>query len=59
MDVPSPAWQALNDRDLASTRETLDRRAFESAWAQGMAMTLEEAVAHALSEADAPESPGP
>jgi hypothetical protein len=41
----------LNERDLAVTREMLDSEAFEAAWAEGRAMTLEEAVAYALSEA--------
>jgi hypothetical protein len=31
----------------------LDSEAFEAAWAEGRAMTLEEAVAYALSEAGA------
>jgi tetratricopeptide (TPR) repeat protein len=44
----------LNERDLAVTREMLDSEAFEAAWAEGRAMTLEEAVAYALSEAGAP-----
>ena len=39
----------LNERDLAVTREMLDSEAFEAAWAEGRAMTLEEAVAYALS----------
>ena len=43
----------LNERDLAVTREMLDSEAFEAAWAEGRAMTLEEAVAYALSEAGA------
>jgi non-specific serine/threonine protein kinase len=43
----------LNERDLAVTREMLDPEAFEAAWAEGRAMTLEEAVAYALSEAGA------
>lgn len=33
---------------LAKTREMLDPEEFESAWANGRSMTLEEAVAHAL-----------
>ena len=51
--------RSLNERDLASTREMLDSEAFEKAWAEGRAMTLEEAVAYALSEADASEEPKP
>ena len=37
----------------------LDPGAFERAWTEGRAMTLEEAVAYTLLEADAPESPKP
>ncbi len=51
VDVPSPAWRALNGRDLAAAREQLDTKTFDAAWAQGRAMTLEEAVAEALAEA--------
>jgi predicted ATPase/transcriptional regulator with XRE-family HTH domain len=45
--------RSLNERDLAVTREQLDPEAFETAWAEGRAMTIEEAVAYALSEAGA------
>ena len=48
VNVPLPAWRALNERDLALAREQLDARTFEAAWAEGRAMTLEEAVAGAL-----------
>ena len=51
--------RSLNERDLASAREMLDPEAFEKAWAEGRAMTLEEAVGYALSEAGAPERPRP
>ncbi len=53
------SWSVLrrNERDLASTREILDPGTFEKAWAEGRAMTLEEAVAYALSEAGATERP--
>ena len=47
--------RSLNERDLTSTREMLDPEAFEAAWAEGRAMTLEQAVAYALSEAGATE----
>ncbi len=42
--------RSLNERDLASTREMLDPDAFAEAWAQGRAMSLEEAVTEALVE---------
>jgi predicted ATPase len=51
--------QSLNERDLASTREMLGPATFEKAWAEGRAMTLEEAVAYALSEAGATERQRP
>ncbi len=38
------------DRDLAATRAQLDAAAFEAAWAEGQAMTLEEAMAYALED---------
>jgi tetratricopeptide (TPR) repeat protein len=50
VDVPSPAWRALNERDLAGAREQLDAETFDVAWAEGRAMTLEEAVVEALAE---------
>ncbi len=42
--------RGLNERDLATARESLDQEAFERAWAEGGAMTPEEAVACAHSE---------
>ncbi|HSH81420.1 MAG TPA: hypothetical protein VLA19_23070, partial [Herpetosiphonaceae bacterium] len=39
------------DRIVAAVRERLDDAAFDSAWAEGRAMTLEQAVADALEEA--------
>ena len=50
VDVPSPAWRARNDRDLALARELLDAETFEAAWAEGRAMKLDEAVAEALAK---------
>jgi predicted ATPase/DNA-binding XRE family transcriptional regulator len=50
VDVPSPAWRALNERDLARAREQLDAGTFDAAWAEGRAMTLEKVVAEALTE---------
>jgi non-specific serine/threonine protein kinase len=35
------------ERNRASAREQLDEAAFEAAWAEGQAMTLEEAIAYA------------
>jgi non-specific serine/threonine protein kinase len=50
VDVPSPAWRALNERDLGLAREQLDEETFDVAWAEGRAMKLDEAVAEALAE---------
>ncbi len=48
MDVPSPAWRALNESYLAHFRGQLGAVTFDAAWAEGRAMTLEDAVAEAL-----------
>jgi hypothetical protein len=45
-----PADQAEADRYAAIAREQLDEVTFESAWADGRAMSLEQAVAYALGE---------
>lgn len=50
VDVPSPAWRALNERELARTRERLASETFDAAWAEGRAMTLQETVAEAAAE---------
>jgi predicted ATPase len=39
--------RGLNERDLATARESLDPEAFGEAWAEGRSMTPEEAVAYA------------
>jgi hypothetical protein len=39
------------DRDVAVARAQLGETAFAAAWAEGRAMTLEQAVAYALEEA--------
>jgi non-specific serine/threonine protein kinase len=44
------ADQAEHDRYLALAREQLDEAAFASAWAEGCAMTMEQAVDYALGE---------
>ena len=38
------------DRVVAAVRAQLDEAAFEAAWAEGRAMSLEQAVAYALEE---------
>jgi non-specific serine/threonine protein kinase len=41
------------DRNMAFVRAQLGEAAFEQAWAEGQALTLEQAVAHATSDSDA------
>lgn len=48
-----PAIQARYDRDLASAQALLDAEAYSTAWAEGRAMALKEAIALALVEPDA------
>lgn len=43
-----PAEIAYDERDIESVRAQLDESAFEAAWAEGLAMTLEEVIAYAL-----------
>jgi hypothetical protein len=38
------------DQDIIATRSQLGEEAFQSAWAQGRAMTLEQAIAFAMDE---------
>jgi non-specific serine/threonine protein kinase len=45
---PSPPTQADYDKRKASTRGALTDFVFETAWAEGRAMTLEQAVEYAL-----------
>ncbi len=48
----APVEQDEYDRSVAAAREALGEEAFEAAWAEGRAMTMEEAIAYALGEAD-------
>ena len=41
------------ERYLATARAQLDERSWEAAWAEGQAMTLEQAIAYALEETSA------
>lgn len=45
VEVSWSAWRTLNERDLATTRGKLGEETFEAAWAEGRAMTFEQAVA--------------
>jgi len=44
----APADQADHEQYVASTRARLEKRAFAAAWAEGRAMTLEQAVEYGL-----------
>jgi hypothetical protein len=50
-------WRAINDRDLADVRASLGDETFAAAWAEGRAMTLEQAVAYALDKGRSALSP--
>jgi predicted ATPase/transcriptional regulator with XRE-family HTH domain len=58
---PHASDRSFNDQQLAATREILDDRAWEEAWAEGRSMTTEEAVAYALDDGEepAPDPTGP
>jgi predicted neutral ceramidase superfamily lipid hydrolase len=43
-----PVDRADYDRILAAVRAQLDEQTFAAAWAEGRAMTLEQAIAYAL-----------
>jgi non-specific serine/threonine protein kinase len=45
----------LYDRDLAAARAQLDEQVWQHAWAEGQAMSLEQAISYAL-EGDPPDS---
>jgi predicted ATPase len=50
---PEPPESALQEPYLAAARSQLDEVVWQEAWAQGQAMTLEEAISYALEEAGA------
>jgi non-specific serine/threonine protein kinase len=52
MGTPWTVWEAAeNKADVARLRTQLGDEAFQAAWAEGRAMTLEQAVAYALESA--------
>ena len=54
MGIPQDAGEdALTGPYLAAARSQLDEAAWQEAWAQGRAMTLEEAISYALREEEA------
>ncbi len=51
IDAPlPPSERASHDSDIAGVRAALGEEAFATAWAQGRAMTLEQAIEYALKE---------
>jgi tetratricopeptide (TPR) repeat protein len=52
--------QPDHDRNVAAVREQLDEATFDAAWAEGRAMSLEQAVSYALEAGQmAPAAPSP
>jgi predicted ATPase/class 3 adenylate cyclase len=48
--TPEPGERALQEPYLAAARSQLDEPAWQEAWAEGRAMTLNEAISHAREE---------
>src|SRR5215207_7191457 len=48
----SPAERAIHDPQLVAARSRLDEKSWEAAFAEGQAMSFEDAVEYALSEAE-------
>jgi hypothetical protein len=46
----TPADRAQYDADLAAARSQVDEQTWEVAWAEGQAMTMEQAITYALEE---------
>jgi non-specific serine/threonine protein kinase len=51
-DTPRMKFDQYYEQFVAMTRAQLDEPAFNAAWAEGRAMTLEQALAYALSDAN-------
>jgi hypothetical protein len=49
---PQPGWRSACDQLILAARGALTEEAFAAAWAEGRALTLEEAVAYALQGGD-------
>src|SRR5262249_55214695 len=49
---PVSLYRVYYDRDVAAIRAQLDPDTFTTVWAEGQNMTLEQAIAYALSEGD-------
>lgn len=52
-----PSDQPEHDRNIAFARAQLGEADFEAAWAEGQAMTLDQAVVHAQTVSDSDEQP--
>jgi hypothetical protein len=51
MDVPLPSVDRPEyERDLAAAKVVLGEEAFAAAWAEGVAMSLQQAIDYALEE---------
>jgi non-specific serine/threonine protein kinase len=46
--APHPPWRAEHERHVATARASLGDEAFAAAWAEGRALSLDEAIAYAL-----------
>src|SRR5205085_11931830 len=55
---PPPKWQADMARRLGSARHALSRDGWTAAWLSGQALTLERAIALALSDVEPRPAPG-
>jgi predicted ATPase/DNA-binding SARP family transcriptional activator len=51
-----PGDRAAYERDIAVLRDLLDEEAFDAAWAVGLGMTPEQAIAYALEETNSEQS---
>ncbi len=56
---PSPTFQQFNERSLVPARKRLGEAAAQAAWAEGQAMTMDEAIAAARAVAEPPPSAAP
>jgi tetratricopeptide (TPR) repeat protein len=57
IDMPASDWSTL-DRSVEAVREQLDEATFDAAWAEGRAMSLEQAVSYTLEVGQpTPDSP--
>ena len=45
---PSQEYRAQYDEDVAAARQALSEDAFAAAWAEGRAMTMEQAIDYAF-----------